>query len=79
LLSRARRFCDLGEPPLDWGAPFDGELGEVLAGEKPGRRSTDDVTLFASVGPAFLDLLAAWHVYEGARHDESLTRIDLEA
>jgi len=24
-------------------------------------------------------LLAAWHVFEGARHDEGLTRIDLEA
>lgn len=79
LLSRARRFCDVGEPPLDWGAPFDAELGEVLAGQKPGRQADDDVTVFASVGPAFLDLLAAWHVYEGARHDESLTRIDLEA
>ena len=75
----ARRFCDASEPVLEWDAPFHAELGEVLSGEKPGRQSKDELTLFASIGPAALDLLAAWHVYEGARHDEGLTRIDLEA
>ncbi len=79
LLGRAKRFCDEPEPRLDWGLPFDGELSDVLAGTRPGRTSRDDVTVFASVGPAWLDLLAAWHVYEGARTDESLTRLDLEA
>ena len=74
----ARRFCDASEPVLEWGAPFS-ELGEVLSGEKPGRQAKGELTLFASIGPAALDLLAAWHVYEGARHDEGLTRIDLEA
>lgn len=75
----ARRFCDASEPVLEWGLPFHAELGEVLSGEKPGRQSDDQLTLFASIGPAALDLLAAWHVFEGARHDEGLTRIDLEA
>ncbi|MFZ5443024.1 MAG: ornithine cyclodeaminase family protein [Myxococcota bacterium] len=79
ILERARRFCDAAEPALDWGAPFDVELGAVLSGERPGRTSADELTVFASLGPAHLDLLAAWHVYEGARHDEALTRIDLEA
>jgi alanine dehydrogenase len=79
LLARARRFCDLNAPGLAWAGPFDGELGEVLSRQRPGRAGPDDVTLFASSGPAYLDLLAAWHVYEGARHDESLTRVDLEA
>lgn len=79
LLGRARRFCDSPEPALDWGLPFDAGLAEVLAGAHPGRTSRDDLTVFASVGPAYLDLLAAWHVYEGARADESLTRLDLEA
>lgn len=78
-LARTRRFSDEGAPPLGWGVPFEAELGEVLAGQRAGRAGNADVTLFASVGPAFLDLLAAWHVYEGARHDEALTRIDLEA
>lgn len=79
LLGRARRFCDLNEPPLPWGGPFHAELGEVLSKQKDGRLSPDDVTVFLSGGPAYLDLLAAWHVYEGARHDETLTRVDLEA
>lgn len=78
-LAGARRFCDALDPVLRWGEPFETELGEVLAGKKPGRTSDDDVTVFASVGPAHLDLLAAWHVFEGAKHDEQLTRIDLEA
>lgn len=75
----AHRFCDASEPALGWGLPFDAELGEVLSNEKPGRRSNDELTFFASLGPAALDLVAAWHVFEGARHDEALTRIDLEA
>ena len=78
-LKTARRFHDAAEPVLDWGVPFEAELGAVLAGEKPGRTAQAEVTVFASVGPALLDLIAAWHVYEGARHDEGLTRIDLEA
>lgn len=78
-LARARRFCDALDPALAWGAPFDVELGAVLAGERPGRVDADELTVFASIGPAHLDLLAAWHVFEGARHDEALTRIDLEA
>jgi ornithine cyclodeaminase/alanine dehydrogenase-like protein (mu-crystallin family) len=78
-LANARRFCDAREPALSWGVPFDTELGAVLAGSAPGRTSPDDVTIFTSIGPAHLDLLAAWHVYEGAKHDEALTRIDLEA
>lgn len=77
--STARRFLDASEPALEWGQPFHAELGEVLSNQKPGRQSADELTLFASIGPAALDLLAAWHVYEGARHDEALTRIDLEA
>lgn len=78
-LANARLFCDAREPALGWSAPFEAELSEVLAGEKPGRRSAGELTCLASVGPASLDLLAAWHVFEGARHDEGLTRIDLEA
>lgn len=79
LLERARRFCDAPEPALAWGAPFHAELGQVLSKEAAGRGSRDDVTVFASVGPAFLDLIAAWHVFETAKTDENITRIDLEA
>jgi ornithine cyclodeaminase/alanine dehydrogenase-like protein (mu-crystallin family) len=79
VLSAARRFVDASEPVLEWGLPFHAELGEVLSKKKPGRQSAEELTCFASIGPAALDLLAAWHVFEGARHDEGLTRIDLEA
>lgn len=77
-LTRARAFVDGAASDLSWGAPFT-SLTDVLRANAPGRRVAEDLTLFASVSPAHLDLLAAWHVYEGARHDEALTRIDLEA
>lgn len=77
-LSAARAFTDDADVTPPWSADFT-SLGDVLAGEAPGRRDADELTVFASTSPAQLDLLAAWHVYEGARHDEALTRIDLEA
>jgi ornithine cyclodeaminase len=79
LLRRARRFTDATTPGLEWGAPFATLLGDVLSNQQVGRQSPDDVTVFASVGPAFLDLIAAWHVFEGAREDEALVRFDLES
>ncbi|MGD1008810.1 MAG: hypothetical protein ABR951_01525 [Candidatus Aminicenantales bacterium] len=39
------------------------EIGEVLAGLKPGRSSRDDITLFKSVGSAALDLAVASLVF----------------
>jgi alanine dehydrogenase len=42
------------------------ELGEVLAGAKPGRQSNDEVTLYKSVGVAIEDVAAAALVYEQA-------------
>lgn len=42
------------------------ELGEVLSGHKRGRQSDDDITVFASVGLAWQDLVAAWQVYQTA-------------
>ena len=35
------------------------EIGEVLAGLKPGRSSDDEITVFKSVGNAVLDLAVA--------------------
>lgn len=72
-LQHARAFSD-GAFPWKQGAA----LGEVLRGA-PGRVDADDVTLFAGVSPPQLDLIAAFHVFEGARHDEALTRLDLES
>ena len=44
------------------------ELGELVAGKKPGRTSTDEITLFKTVGIAIQDLYAASHVYSNASH-----------
>jgi ornithine cyclodeaminase/alanine dehydrogenase len=42
------------------------ELGQVIAGHVPGRRSPEDITLFASQGIALEDLAAARLVYDRA-------------
>ncbi len=44
------------------GEPF-GELGEVVAGTRPGRQSAEEITLFKSVGVAVEDVVAADLVY----------------
>lgn len=43
------------------------DLGEVLTGAHPGRRSADEITLFKSLGLAIEDLAAAAHVYQKAQ------------
>ena len=43
-----------------------GEIGEVLAGTKPGRETTDELTLYKSVGIAIQDVAAANLVYRKA-------------
>jgi alanine dehydrogenase len=43
------------------------ELGEVLAGTKPGRRSTGEITIYQSCGIAVQDVAAARVVYDRAR------------
>jgi alanine dehydrogenase len=42
------------------------ELGEVVAGKKPGRISKDEITVFDSTGTALQDVAAAAVVYERA-------------
>jgi ornithine cyclodeaminase/alanine dehydrogenase-like protein (mu-crystallin family) len=42
------------------------EIGEVVAGTRPGRRGADDITLFKSVGVAVEDVVAADLVYREA-------------
>src|SRR5438067_690165 len=43
------------------------ELGEVLAGARPGRTSPDEITLFKSLGLAVEDLAAAEYLYGQAQ------------
>jgi ornithine cyclodeaminase len=44
-----------------------GELGELLTGERSGRTSPDDITLFKSLGLAVEDLASADYVYRKAQ------------
>ncbi len=46
------------------------EIGEVLIGEKPGRTSPDEITLFKSLGLAVEDLFAADYLYRKAREEK---------
>ena len=41
-----------------------GNLVELIKGEKVGRRSSEEITVFKSVGSAIVDILAAQLVYE---------------
>jgi len=43
-----------------------GELGEIVAGIKPGRVSDNEITVFDSTGLAIQDVITAWYVYEEA-------------
>jgi alanine dehydrogenase len=42
------------------------ELGDIVAGQKPGRRGADEITLFDSTGMALQDVAAAVAVYRAA-------------
>jgi alanine dehydrogenase len=53
------------------------ELGEVVTGSAPGRRSPEEITLYKSVGIAVQDAAAALLVLEAARREGAGTAIDL--
>jgi len=42
------------------------ELGEVVAGRKPGRSTSDEIIIFDSTGMALQDVIVAAAVYEKA-------------
>jgi ornithine cyclodeaminase/alanine dehydrogenase len=44
------------------------ELGEIVAGKKPGRQSYEEITIFDSTGMALQDVAAAALAYEKAQH-----------
>ncbi len=80
-VSRSRIFVDLRESALREAgelltpikerqlrtADIQAELGEVIIGTHPGRRSRDEITLFKSLGLGIEDVVAAWHVVSDAR------------
>jgi ornithine cyclodeaminase len=48
----------------DCSCPVAGEIGEVIAGEKTGRETAEQVTVYRSLGSAAQDLMAAWYLFE---------------
>jgi len=73
VLQRARLYVDSREAALAEsgdviaaGTVF-AELGEVVAGRKPGRQSAAEITLFKSLGLAVEDVVSADLVYRKAR------------
>ena len=53
------------------------ELGQVMSGEKPGRRNADEITIFDSTGTGIQDVAAAARAYELARERGLGLRCDL--
>ena len=53
------------------------ELGDVLVGERPGRRSEDEITIFDSTGLAIQDLAVALAALERVEELGELTRLEL--
>ncbi|HEU4556342.1 MAG TPA: ornithine cyclodeaminase family protein [Longimicrobium sp.] len=87
LLARARVVTDLRDQcarigdlhhALDAGAltlaDVHADLGEVVAGLRPGRMDDDEITVFDSTGIALQDVAAAAAVYEGAAADGGSAR-----
>ena len=56
-----------------------GELAEIVAGKKPGRMSSDEITIFDSTGIALEDAVCAAAVYEKASGLSTVTRFDFAA
>ena len=54
-----------------------GELGEIIAGKKPGRTSRDEITVFDSTGLAIQDLATARLVYQKAKEAGKGLEIEL--
>ncbi|HXY81020.1 MAG TPA: ornithine cyclodeaminase family protein [Gaiellaceae bacterium] len=79
--SRASAFAPspAGAPELAGIEPASvAELGELVAGTRPGRASPDEITLYKSVGVAVQDLAAAALVLSAARERGTGIEIELE-
>jgi ornithine cyclodeaminase/alanine dehydrogenase-like protein (mu-crystallin family) len=53
------------------------ELGELIAGRRPGRIAADEIMIFDGCGLGIQDAAAAGRVYERAREREMGTRAGL--
>lgn len=92
LMARGKIVCDVIEQcaamgdlhhALEAGAmrieAVHGELGEIVAGRKPGRESKDEVIVFDSTGMALQDVVSAATVYEKAIREQVGTSLKLAA
>lgn len=52
------------------------ELGQIVAGRRPGRTSAEEITIFDSTGTAIQDLAAAMLVYRKVSGETGSTRFD---
>jgi ornithine cyclodeaminase len=80
LVVRSRFFVDSREGILRQGGEFlrakeagligdghiAGEIGQVFAGDREGRRSRDEITVYKSIGHVVQDLATAWELYSQA-------------
>ena len=92
-VARARLFVDRRESTINESGDFlvplregviaedhiQGEIGDLLLGRIPGRRSASEITLFKSLGLAVEDLAAAHHVYRQAVAQGRGIRLDAAA
>ena len=46
------------------------EIGEIISGDKKGRTSENQITIYGAVGLPFQDLVASWQVYNSAIQKE---------
>jgi len=90
-VARSRLFVDRRESTLNEAGDFlipqqegaideghiQGEIGEILLGQNPGRESPEEITLFKSLGLAVQDLATAYHVYHEAKEQGLGTRVEL--
>jgi len=53
------------------------ELGQIVAGEKPGREDAKERILAINIGLALNDIIVANHVYEIAKKKDTITKLSL--
>lgn len=66
-MAQAGELNDAIEQGVVTAAHIAGEIGEVLSGTVPGRRSETDITVYKSLGVAAQDLAAGWRAWQRAR------------
>ena len=86
LISASSFFADDARLQMEMGAiggvglgpeAIAAEIGEVLAGLKPGRRDQNEVTVYGMVGLPFEDLATSWLIYREAVDNNVGTRVSL--